>query len=50
MDGEEHYKEKEQCVHRRQHHGTEELNKYSCDYKILLSGTMLRIWVLPLEQ
>ena len=50
MDGEEHYKEKEQCVHKRQHHGTEELNKYSCDYKILLSGTMLRIWVLPLEQ
>ena len=49
MDGEEHPKEKEQCVHKRQHHWTKEL-KYSWDHNILLSGTMFRICILSLEQ
>ena len=50
MDGEEHPKEKEQCVHKRQHHWTKELNKYSWEYNILLSGAMFRICILSLEQ
>ena len=50
MDGEEHPREKEQCVHKRQHHWTKELNKYSWDYNTLLSGTMFRICILSLEQ
>lgn len=49
MDKEEHSKEKEQCVHKREHHGTEELNKCLCDYNIFLIYAMLRIWFLPLE-